>query len=243
MKYIHLETIDSTNDYAKAHPELFDAEAITCIVAEEQTKGRGRFNRHWVSPKGANIYATYYFTLPIDTLHLASLSQISALSLVKELKKHGVQAEIKWPNDVRVGAKKLAGILAETRFHKETIEIFLGVGINVNLDQKTAEGIDQPATSLLIVSQKKWDKEALLKGFSEQLEKDLRIFQDAGFAPFKREFEECLSLKNEVIRCFDGKKVWEGTLDSITDDGQLNLRLKSGKVHTIISGDIINQGS
>lgn len=240
IKYIHLDTIESTNDYAKQHPEIFDPNAITCITAEEQTKGRGRFNRHWVSPKGENIYATFYFALPIATPQIGSLSQIAALSVVKTLQELGFFLEIKWPNDVRIEGKKLAGVLTETRFHKEVIEIFLGIGINVNLEKAAVEKIDQPATSLLLISHKTWDKEDLLRQLSTQLEKDLKVFKKEGFTPFKNDFVTKLCMKEGIIHCFDGEKTWKGHFDSITDEGQLTLRLENGQTHTITSGDVIS---
>ncbi len=237
MKEVHLNTIDSTNTYAKAHSASFPKDEITCIIAEEQTAGKGRYQRSWTSPKG-NIYATFYFTLPINSLHLIALSQVMALSLAKVLMNEGFKPKIKWPNDIQLSGKKVSGILCETKFHPDDVDIFLGVGINVNLDEKAASQIDQPATSLAIETGKEWNKESLLKKLQAQFEKDLIQFRKEGFHPFHGSFEKLMALKGEKIRCFDGKKIWEGICHSLSDDGQLNLLLQDKSIHKVLSGDI-----
>lgn len=238
MHEIHLNAVDSTNTYAKQHSSEFPKGKITCITAEEQTAGRGRYQRKWISPKGEGLYATFYFTLPLNTLHLISLSQMMAYSLASLLQLEGFQPQIKWPNDVRLNGKKVSGILCETQFNKDFVEIFLGVGINVNLDAENAAQIDQPATSLFLETGKKWDKEAVLKKLQAQFIKDLERFKKGGFTPFHKEFESRLALKGETVRCFDGKKTWVGICHSLTDDGQLNLLLPDKTFHKVLSGDI-----
>src|SRR5579872_3829888 len=90
MHEIQLDVIDSTNTYAKQHAASFPKDQITCVTAEEQTAGRGRYDRKWVSPKGVNIYATFYFTLPANTLDIVSLSQVMAYSLSSLLLQEGL---------------------------------------------------------------------------------------------------------------------------------------------------------
>ncbi len=238
MHQIHLETIDSTNTYAKKHFETFPPDQITCITAEEQTAGRGRYQRKWVSPRGVNIYATFYFRLPIDTLHLISLAQVMAYSLTAVLLREGLSPKIKWPNDIQLSGKKVSGILCETVFQKEWVDLFLGIGINVNLDKKSAAQIDQPATSLRIETGGEWSREILLSKLQKQFTADLQKFKKKGFAPFHSAVESLLAFKGETIRCFDGKKVWTGICHSLTNDGQLNLYLPDKTMHTILSGDI-----
>lgn len=238
MKEIRLDSIDSTNTYAKEHSVEFAKDSITCVSADEQTAGRGRFQRNWVSPKGVNIYATFYFTLPKRALHLISLSQIMAMSLATLLQQKGLKPEIKWPNDIRLSDKKLAGILSEMQFSKTTVECFLGIGINVNLEKSLLEKIDQPATSLKVETGKKWDKNQLLKELQVQFEKDLIRFKLDGFTPFHDEFEALLAMKGKQVHCFDGEKTWVGICHSITEEGQLNLLLEDGTIHTVLSGDI-----
>ena len=235
---IHLESVDSTNQYAKTHYSQFDPDQLTCITADEQTAGHGRLQRRWESPKGQNIYATFCFRLPLPTLHLVSLSQIMTLSLSMVLLKEGLFPKIKWPNDVQLNSKKMAGILCETEFHPHHIDIFLGVGINVNMDAQQLSLIDQPATSLLIETDQLWDRSSLLKKLQKQFLVDLQKFKKEGFTPFHSQFENLLAYKGQTIHCFDGKKEWVGICHSVTNDGQLNLYLPNKEIHTVISGDI-----
>ncbi len=238
MNEIHLNTIDSTNTYAKQNCTRFPKDQITCIIAEEQTAGRGRYKRTWVSPKGVNIYATFHFTLPVHTPHLGSLSQVMACSLAKLLIQEGLKPKIKWPNDVQLNGKKLAGILSETQFHPSHIDLFMGIGINLNMDAASALKIDQPATSLMIETGRQWDRTQFLKQFQNQFSEDLQIFKKEGFAPFYKWLDALLALKGETVRFHDGKQEWKGICHSLTPEGQLNLMMPDQTIHTVFSGDL-----
>src|SRR3989344_8972784 len=97
---ISLDKIDSTNTYAKKHAAEFASDKIACITAEEQTGGRGRYQRTWLSPRGVNLYVTFAFLLPKKTPHLTSLAQMMTCSLASLLLLEGLSPKIKWPNDV-----------------------------------------------------------------------------------------------------------------------------------------------
>jgi len=235
---IHLDSIDSTNTYAKQHSSSFAPDRITCITAEEQTAGRGRFQRKWVSPRGVNLYATFYFRLPANTLHLISMGQVMTYSFASLLLQAGLHPKIKWPNDVQFEGKKISGILCETSFTRDFVELFLGIGVNVNLEEKIAKQIDQPATSLLIETGRIWDKWALLKALQKQFAANLEKFEKEGFTPFHSAFENLLAYKGQTVRCFDGKKEWVGICHSLTNDGQLNLYLPDKTICTMLSGEL-----
>lgn len=239
MQEIHLDTIDSTNTYAKKHAATLSKTEMTCITAEEQTAGRGRYQRKWVSPRGVNIYATFCFRLPSKTLHLGSIAQVMACSFATLLLHEGFHPKIKWPNDLYLNGKKLSGILCETLFSANEVEVFLGIGINVNMAAEIAASIDQPATSLMIETGKKWDKGDVLKKLQKQFTQDLHKFKSQGFAPFHAQFEKLLAFKGETVRCFDGQTTWTGICQSITDDGQLILLMPDKTLHVVISGDIL----
>lgn len=236
MQEIRLDTVDSTNTYAKTHCEKWPADQITCVTAEEQTAGRGRYQRPWISPRGVNIYATFYFRLPAQSAHLISLAQVMAVSFASVLLHKGLHPKIKWPNDIQLGGKKTAGVLCETKFHGQDVDIFLGIGINVNWE--SMEQIDQPATSLAMETGKKWDRDALLKQLQQHFTSDLEKFKKGGFAPFHSQFEQLLAFKGQTVSCFDGKTTWTGICHSVTQDGQLNLYLPDHTIRTIPSGDL-----
>jgi BirA family biotin operon repressor/biotin-[acetyl-CoA-carboxylase] ligase len=174
---IHLNTVDSTNTYAKTHGSSFARDKITCITAEEQTSGKGQFQKKWISPSRVNLYATFYFHLPPNTQNLTELTLTLGKSIKKVLEERGVPASMKWPNDVLIQGKKVAGILCETIFHKTHIEIILGFGLNVNMGQEDLIKIDQPATSLKNETGHAWDKEELLRQIQKQWLLDIQFFR------------------------------------------------------------------
>ncbi|OGN64659.1 MAG: biotin--[acetyl-CoA-carboxylase] ligase [Chlamydiae bacterium RIFCSPHIGHO2_12_FULL_49_9] len=240
VKHIHFDTIDSTNSYAKREHFTFAPDEITCITADQQTAGRGRFLRHWISPKDVNLYVTFYFRLLSGTPDLTSIAQMLACTLSRILSHEGLKTKIKWPNDILLNQKKISGVLCETSFSADFAEVFLGIGINVNMSLDMASQIDQPATSLKIETGKTWDRQELLEKLQEAFEEDLEIFKTEGFAPFHDYFEDHLAFKGQEVRCFDGKKEWMGICESIAPDGRLCLRLPDGKLHTLSSGDLFS---
>lgn len=174
---IYFDTIDSTNTYAKTHGASFDPNKITCIIAEEQTKGKGQFQRKWVSPLYVNLYTTFYFRLPKETHKITELAILLAMSIKKVLERNKIHPTMKWPNDILVNGKKIAGVLCETEFHASHIEIILGFGLNVNMEGSDLDKIDQPATSLKQETGHHWDKKILLKQIQAQFLIDLDLFK------------------------------------------------------------------
>jgi BirA family biotin operon repressor/biotin-[acetyl-CoA-carboxylase] ligase len=244
MQIISFDTIDSTQTWAKTHSASFPKDQITCIIADEQTQGRGRYDRTWVSPKGQNLYITFYFCLPTNTPNISCLAQLISLSLAKTLLELGLFPQIKWPNDLLLSQKKLAGILCETSFQNKIVEIFLGIGINVNMPQDLLSTIDQPATSLLAETKHLWDRSDLLGKLQKAFEKDLDTFQKKGFAHFLPLLDSLLAYKKKKVSLFDGKNRIEGILDSINEDGSLRLYLPQTKeMKSFLSGDLFPSNS
>ena len=235
--YIHFDSINSTNTWAKQQAHTFDPHQFTCITALEQTAGRGRFLRQWLSPKG-NIYATLYFSLPCSFPHLSNISQVLSLSCCKVLINKKFSPQIKWPNDLLLEEKKVAGILTETKQFKEYTGVVLGIGINVNMAPELLAAIDQPATSLAQLSGHLWELEQILDPLLHQFLDDLDLLKAKGFAPFRQTYENLLAFKGKSIAFNDGNNDWKGTCHSITDEGKLNLLLPSGEMRALSVGEI-----
>ena len=236
--YIHFDTIDSTNTWTKKNAATLDPNQLTCITALEQTLGRGRFLRKWLSPKGQNIYATLFFCLPWKCSYLINLGQILSLSCISVLKKKGFYPRVKWPNDILLEGKKVAGILCETISFEDRIGIILGIGINVNMSQELLESIDQPATSLAQLSGQTWTLEQILEPVLKQFLEDLDVLQTQGFEPFRSTYENLLAYKGETITCNDGLKMIKGICHSIDPTGRLNLLLPGGDVAILSTGEL-----
>ncbi|MBS0603469.1 MAG: biotin--[acetyl-CoA-carboxylase] ligase [Verrucomicrobia bacterium] len=236
--YIHFDTIDSTNTWTKKNASTLDQNQLTCVTALEQTAGRGRFYRKWISPKGQNIYATLYFCLPRGCPQIINLGQILSLSCIAVLKKKGFSPQVKWPNDILLDGKKVAGILCETVSFEDRIGIVLGIGINVNMSPELLDMIDQPATSLSQLSGQTWTLEQIIEPVLKQFIKDLETLQEKGFEPFRATYEDLLAFKGSPISCNDGLKTVKGVCHSINSDGRLNLLLPDGKLTTLSAGEL-----
>lgn len=237
IDFIHFDKIDSTNTWVKKNGHTLDPNGISCITALEQTAGRGRFSRKWLSPRG-DIYATLFFTIPQGCPYLSNLGQILAYACACVLKEKGFEAEIKWPNDLLIVGKKVAGVLCETFSLNDRTGIALGIGINVNMSDDLLKTIDQPAISLAQLSVQTWNLEQLLTPLLEQFLKDLEQLQKHGFAPFQSKFQNFLAFKEQEISCNDGTHIIKGICKGITKDGKLELALPNGKSAFLNAGEV-----
>jgi BirA family biotin operon repressor/biotin-[acetyl-CoA-carboxylase] ligase len=239
IENIFLDKINSTQSWTKKNYLSFDPNIITCVIANEQTAAIGKFNRKWISPKDLCIASTFYFQLPIKTKDITTLSMLLCYSLSELLTQKNLSPQIKWPNDIMLSNKKLSGVLCEIIFIKDIIHVFLGIGININMDEKDLSEIDQKATSLKIQTNKFWDKNKLLEELQSQFIKNLSLFLEKDFSSFSEKINPLLFDKNKNISISDGKHHYEGILDSITPSGELNIKLKNNEIKIISSGDIL----
>lgn len=234
----HFDIIDSTNTWAKQNAHLLPRDKVTLVTAEGQTAGRGRFKRNWESPPGQNIYASFCFFVDKQRNDLGYIPQILALSAIQVLEKLGFRPELKWPNDVLLGKKKVAGILTETTPLSDQVCIIVGIGLNVNMSEEYLQKIDRPATSLVMERGHAYDIEDLLHQLRNRFLEGLALFMEEGFIPFFDTYRSYITF-NETIRFHDNVSVWEGTLHSIDADGLLVMRLPDGKLKTFITGEIV----
>ncbi len=236
IEYLHFDAVDSTNTWVKENIDTLNPHKMTCISAKQQSAGRGRLGRTWISPPGENIYATLYFTLPLGAPYIGNLGQILSLACVESLEKEGLSPHIKWPNDILVGEKKLAGILCETIPQHHHISIALGIGINVDSAPLLP---NQPTTSLSQLCQKPWKRQQLLESIVERFLIHLETLQNKGFAPFLESYTQRLTVKKALVHT-DGVRTLKGTYETINEKGQLILRLENGERVALFSGEIRN---
>lgn len=189
--YYRLGTIDSTNTWAKSHAHELATHRLSVIVANEQIAGRGRMGRPWVSPPSLNLYVTFFFLLP-DYAQIDRLAQLLAFSASRALDALGLSIWMKWPNDLMIGKKKLAGTLCETTPLADGIGVAAGIGLNVNMTQEDLAEVDQPATSLCIEKGAPQDREALLLSLTTAFDADLTRFRKEGFIPFEESLRNLL---------------------------------------------------
>lgn len=238
---VFLEEVDSTQTFAKKNYSSFDPSLITCISSEKQTDGIGRFHRKWISFDNQSINATFYFSLPANTKDLTSLGQILTLGVIELLKKEKLEAKIRWPNDILINEKKLAGILCETILEEDIFHIFLGIGINVNVEKSSLSLIDQPATSLKAETEKEWDKSFFLQKLQKEFLSNMAQFLKTGFLSFHSSFDALLLYKNETMTFFDGHARYDGMILSTTPSGALLFKIKTGEIKTFQAGDLLKK--
>lgn len=171
IKKIQLDTVDSTNNYAFALAEAGEKE-IVIVSAKTQINGRGRFQRKWLSPEGG-IYVSFLFQPQNPLKEMYFFPAICGLAVVKTIEDI-VSAEIKWPNDVLVKSKKIAGVLVEAKSSKQYADfVVVGIGLNVNI-KKEDLGLD--ATSLSIETGKAFSCEKLQEKMIKRMLSMYKLF-------------------------------------------------------------------
>ena len=211
----------------------------TVVVAEEQGAGRGRFDRRWVSPPGLNLYFT--ILLCPETAQLAAMNMAAALAV------HGVASEatglaasVKWPNDARVGGRKLGGILIETEFDGGRLaHALVGIGINVNLDVNEHPEIAEVATSLRSATGREFEREEILVS-------TLRRFDDLyarvrAWESLTAEWSAVLETLGKRVELRRGDEVLRGLAEGVDDAGNLILLQDDGERVSVVAGEVTSQ--
>ena len=168
--------LNSTSVYAHKHlEELSDFDVISCDL---QTQGHGQFERVWYSSdkNGGNIYVSIILK-PKNLTYLNELTRYVALIGAKTLEEYHLNPTFKYPNDILINGKKIAGFLAESEFIGSTFKgVIVGCGINLNLEEEDVKNIDIPATSVYLETGKNVDKDEFLNKFLENFEKEYNKF-------------------------------------------------------------------
>ena len=227
------DTISSTNDYLLRKENNKNKDIKICI-AEEQTKGRGRRGKSWISPKFKNIYFSLNSYLKKEDL--SGLSIAVALSVSKVLTKINVTSLIKWPNDLLVGNKKICGILIETAKVGELTKVVIGIGINVNMEY--SELIDQEWTSIKLEKKQSVDRNSIITEMINQLCITLNKFEQEEFDYFLNKFtsldllkDKEFTLKDKPNETFIGKGIDnKGLLIAQNLKDQRIVKFSSGEV-------------
>lgn len=218
------------------------AEEGTLIFAEQQTAGKGRMGRLWHSPIGKGIWMSLILKpVWIPLLFTPQLTLLVAVALCRAIRSAtGVEAGIKWPNDLLVGGKKVAGILLESSAEDERLQhIIAGVGISVNLQSDDfPPELRDAATSLAIEAGRQVDRIEVLSRFLQEWEQLYELYRREGFAPIKLLWEALTVSLHRNIRCRTPQGDFEGFAEGIDEHGALQLRTADGSVRKLYSADI-----
>lgn len=228
-------SVDSTSKYAIENKNNFYDNTI--FISEFQTDGFGRFNRKWISPFGKNIYCTLLEVVELDISKLNGLSLVVAMNIAKILKRLDLNAKLKWPNDIFINDKKIAGVIINISAEvNDRAKLFIGFGINVNMQHN--QEISKNWTSIKLESQKHANRTNLLIQLIKAIKKDLTIFTQDGFCYFKEEFEKFNYLKNKQFSL----KLADKNFDNckylgLSQRGEIIVENQQGS-HSFSSGDI-----
>lgn len=243
---IFFESVDSTNDAAmEIGAKREDPEGIV-VIADGQKSGKGRLGRSWISPPGGNLYFTLLLRPSFPPREAPFLTLMAAVAVVSAIREHtGLKAVIKWPNDILVDSKKTGGILMEMRSDANRINLLaLGIGVNVNLfPEMLPEGVREVTTTLKQEAGRSIDRVQLFEVMLSSLEHWYKILLNGDQ---KILFNEWLSLDSTIGRRIkversglsEEDKIISGIAEGIGYDGQLLIRLSSGKIEKVSAGDV-----
>lgn len=240
IKRHHFDSIQSTNTWVKEQLDQFDLKALTLVTAAEQTGGRGRFHRQWISPKDLNIYATFLFFIPTLRTDLGNIPQLLALSAAESLSPLTDKVRMKWPNDLVIGNKKLGGILCEVGQSRDFWGVITGIGININMPESLLQTIDRPATSILSETGAQHEIDPLIEQLADQFKRHIQQFLKEGFEPFFETIRSRMVHRlNDPLRFSDFKKTHEGLYKGLNPDGSMDLLLPDGTLKRCVSGELL----
>lgn len=239
----YFEETDSTNLQAKL-AAVQGASHGMLFVADKQTAGRGRRGRGWESPAGSNLYFTLLLR-PVFAPEIASqVTLVMGLAVTESIREYcGVDAGLKWPNDVVVNGKKVCGILTELGLDGSAINYLVaGVGINVG-QQEFAPEIATTATSLAEVTGLEIDRKELLGRIMERFEALYEEFVQAQSLRGLRDRYDALLINNgREVRVLDPKGEYTGVARGITDAGELLVERTDGVVEAVYAGEVSVRG-
>ena len=234
------EQTTSTNDVIEKLARDGVKEGVV-VFAESQTKGRGRLGRKWISPAHKGLWFSILLRPDLRPQETTQLTVASATALRRAIQSEtGLKPEIKWPNDILIGGKKVAGILTELSAELDRVKhVILGIGIDVNLDAKEFPAeLKKTATSLKIETGETVSRAELAAAILRELDLDYARICAGKFTAVADEWEKhCVTIGKNVTVQIGGRKI-RGCAEALDDDGALRLRTEHGHLERITGGDV-----
>lgn len=230
-------SVDSTNRYLKDLPA---SPALEVCCAEQQTQGRGRFGRQWISPFGENIYCSSRWNFNCDLSRLSGLSLVTSLSVLTTLNElySSSDFKIKWPNDIFWKDKKICGCLIEISAESNSnAQVIIGIGLNTNTDTQNQPLPDKPWCSLFEITHQQYDRNIIIAKLLFNLKKYITTFLHYNLDAFMDEWSRSDYLAGKHITVTQSLKSISGIAQGINHSGQLVLKDNEGVIHYCSSGD------
>lgn len=239
---VYYSEIDSTNSELMKIAKTNSIEGIV-VLADSQTKGKGRLQRKWIAEKDKNVFMSILIRPEIPPYKAAGITQVVALSVLESLKSlYDIEFSIKWPNDIIANGKKVCGILCEMDGELDSLNfIVIGIGINVN-QSSIDENIKHKATSLKIESGLNIEKKLIVANILNTFEKNYEKFKECGILPFIAKLKRYSSLINKNVKILNSSNQFIGKVVDIDSEGYLVVKNEKGETQSIIGGDISIRG-
>jgi BirA family biotin operon repressor/biotin-[acetyl-CoA-carboxylase] ligase len=236
-KIYTFETIDSTNNCAKAIAGCWGEEG-TVVIAEQQTAGKGRLGRVWEASPNENLMFSIVLRPKVTPGGLNLLPLYAAVAIAEAVERTtGLKVECKWPNDLLVGKRKIAGILIEGSVKQNTVEyVVIGIGINVNQKRFVGE-LQSKATSLSLETGKEVDRAELFRTILSSLEQHYNSIGANGFNSIIPLWVSRSTMINRPISVSQQGNVMSGIVKGLSTDGGLILQ-SNGMEKTLFAGDV-----
>ncbi len=241
-KIIHYFRIDSTNSVALELAATDPAAAPhgTVIVAEEQTAGRGRFGRNWYSEKSSGIYVSIILRPKLSPAVAPALTLVAGVAGNTVLRAAtGLDVDIRWPNDLLIGGRKLGGILTEMSAEVDRLHaVVIGMGINVN-HREMPDELKPIATSMRMETGRVHSRSNLLVSLLKQIDSDYRLLLDQGSVAIAKRWAAASSYAHgKAIRVRSGTGEFSAVTAGLDPTGALRVRREDGREESLVAGEI-----
>lgn len=234
--------VESTNDVAFDLAKEGAAEG-TVVIADTQTKGRGRLRRTWISPPGFNLYMSIIFRPLISSKEASILTLVSSIALFETVNSYGIKCQIKWPNDLLINRRKVAGVLTEMEPDGERVQfVLVGLGINLNMTRGVMNDlmgeVSEIATSVMEKLGHEVDRPEFTANLINLLEKWYDEFKSKGKSTILDEWKKRWGDRNKRVSVTIDRTAIEGIAYDLDQNGFLLVRKDNGEIERIIAGDV-----
>jgi BirA family transcriptional regulator, biotin operon repressor / biotin---[acetyl-CoA-carboxylase] ligase len=231
---------DSTNQVAFKLAEEGGEEG-TVVLADGQRRGKGRLGREWASPSGVNLYCSVVLRPPILPVVAYQLTFLSAVAVARAIERTtDLSPRIKWPNDILINGRKIAGLLNEMSAETEKVNfVILGIGVNLNMRaDQFPKTLRHPASSLFLEGGREVGRISFIRALLTELDLLYALYLREGDAPIRKEWLDRCDIVGRMVTVTCRDYAFTGMVGGIDDSGALLVRLPSGVEEKVLSGDV-----